>query len=185
MTDSTLRPKTAPRNDLTAEAVRALLDYDPATGVLTWRRREPRTREDKIFNGQFAGKRAGARMQNGYTIVCISPGKYLAHRLAWLITHGDWPDADIDHINGDRGDNRLANLREASRSQNNANMGLRADNRSGVRGVFWDTRSQMWRAEIMMNNKVTPLGRYSDIKEATEVRRSAEMRMFGEFRKSG
>lgn len=94
------------RASLTAETVRALLDYSGDTGHFRWKE---------------TGKPAGGLQDKGYRIIEIGGTPYYAHRLAWLYTHGVWPEADLDHINRNRDDNRIENLRDVSRSENNRN----------------------------------------------------------------
>src|ERR1700738_4035243 len=97
-------------NDLTAEHLRELLNYDPDTGE--FRRRASR-------GGEAAGTLAGCpRRPGGYRIICVDRVIFLAHRLAWLHSYGVWPTKDIDHIDGDKTNNRIANLREATPAQN-------------------------------------------------------------------
>lgn len=118
---------TEQRAALTAEQVRELLDYNPETGRFTWRI-APR--------GHKAGSQAGCIDSYGYVVIRIAGAGHKAHRLAWLIAYGEWPDDQVDHINGDRSDNRIANLRDVSRLTNRQNMRrAQADNRSGLLGV--------------------------------------------------
>ena len=121
---------------LTQARLKELLHYDPVTGAFTWR-------VGRIGAGK--GKRAGYRAANGYCSVRVDGCLYYAHRLAFLYTTGEWPPNEIDHRNGNPTDNRWLNLRTATRSQNEANNGPHAGNRSGFKGVIrnggrWQTR---------------------------------------------
>ena len=108
-------------NDLTAERLRELLNYDPDTGEF---------RRCTSRGGAAAGTLAGCPGGPGsYRIIRVDRVIFLAHRLAWLHSYGVWPTKDIDHIDGDKTNNRIANLREATRAQNVMNAGPRRDNR--------------------------------------------------------
>lgn len=131
---------------LTADRVRELLNYDAETGQFTWR--VDRTGKARV------GARAGTLQNNGAASIGIDGKVYLAHRLAWLWTHGEWPASGIDHINGDRSDNRLDNLRSATPMQNGANRCLDRRNKSGYRGVSWHKDKQMWLAQITVAGRV-------------------------------
>src|SRR5689334_22074801 len=107
------------------ELLRKLLDYDPETGLFRWKARSPAMFDGNAtrcnrWNGRLAGKEAGNVRGDGYRSIDVGNIKYLAHRLAWALHHGEEP-IEIDHINGDRGDNRYANLREVTRTENNMN----------------------------------------------------------------
>lgn len=120
------------RPELTAERLRSLLYYDPATGVFT---RRVATGSGGRWN---IGTVAGHILVIGYWSICVDGASYLAHRLSWLYVHGKWPDAEIDHINMLKSDNRIANLRAVSHAQNMQNdHGPRENTRSGLRGVDW------------------------------------------------
>lgn len=125
---------------LTAERVRRILDYNKDSGFFRWR-----------FSKACcirAGDIAGVLNSAGYIRIKIDGKSYAAHRLAWLWSTGEWPKSEIDHINRKRSDNRIANLREATRSQNIQNGSHRINNRSGIRGVCWDKKSRMWLSSI-------------------------------------
>lgn len=112
---------------LTADRARELLNYAPDTGAFTWRVARP--------NVAKPGQPAGSR-RHDYMILRLDGVNYMAHRVAWLIVHGAWPADEIDHVNGEKFDNRLANLRVVDRSGNKENMrAARADNKSGFLGV--------------------------------------------------
>lgn len=137
----------------TAERVREMLAYSPSDGVFRWRV-AGRGRPYKV------GDVAGTAHNRGYRAICVDGKKYLAHRLAWLYVHGEWPGSDIDHINGDRRDNRAANLRVVSRQVNLQNQ------RGTTLGTSYHRRDQKWAAQIQVGNKKTFLGYFNTAEEA-------------------
>jgi hypothetical protein len=157
--------------------MKELLDYDPSTGALTWKPRGiemfKSEHDCRAWNTRFAGKPFGSKDANGYIRGGIRPKSYLAHHLAWYLAHGRWP-AEIDHINGVRDDNRLCNLREVTRAENNKNRKRRSNNTSGVAGVSFVARLGKWRAYITGNGRQVPLGCYSDLNDAIAARKAAE-----------
>ena len=169
--------RTLPPVDL----LRQLLDYDPETGILTWK---PRTVEmfennDKricaTWNTRYAGKEALGNLTNcGYKRGAILSHNYLAHRVAWAIFYGKHPDKEIDHINGDRSDNRIANLRDVSKSENQRNATIRSDNASGFTGVCWHKDVNKWIASIFVQKKNIYLGIFENIEDAKAARKAAE-----------
>lgn len=161
-------------NELTAERVRELLHYAPDTGVLTWRATMGRS--------ALAGSVAGTCGR--YVNVKIGQRRYYAHRLAWLYMTGEWPRVYIDHRNGDGLDNRFANLREATGSQNQANKIISKVNSSGVKGVHWFARTQKWRAEIKANGRSVHLGYFTELSDAAAARAKAEREHHGQFRQA-
>src|SRR5690554_5526005 len=111
----------AAKSGITADYIRSRLDYDPETGVFTWRAKPIVTRHDKMQNTRYAGKQAGKPDSHGYLQIMLDRQLILAHRLAWLHHYGEWPEGELDHINRNPLDNRISNLRPASRSQNTIN----------------------------------------------------------------
>jgi hypothetical protein len=111
----------------------------------------------------------------GYRRIRVLGKLYWAHRLAWLYVHGDWPPDKIDHINGDRKDNRLMNLRAASDSENMQNVGMRSDNTTGVRGVT--RRKSRWIAQITAGGKTHYLGVHETAEEAHRAYVEAKTRL--------
>lgn len=157
--------KNAP--ELTAERLRELLHYDPETGVFTWK--------VTLSRRASAGSIAGAYGANkGYTPISVLKRKYQAHRLAWLYMRGVWPPEDLDHINRDRSDNRLANLRLASRTENSQNANLKRNNTSGCKGVSWHIQSGRWRAHLMLNRRQIHLGLFDAFDDAVAARKAGE-----------
>lgn len=124
----------------------------------------------------------GAVRANGYIQIAIDYKIYLAHRLAWFYMNGDWPSGEIDHINRERSDNRLTNLRLADRSQQLCNASKRTDNKSGQRGVFWVKRDSRWQATIVKDGRQTYLGQYKDKADAIAAYERAAADLHGAFR---
>lgn len=154
--------------------IRKLISYDPLTGVLTWLTRPvsmfPSEKYAKIWNTKNAGKPALSSLrEHGYLGGNVLGRFHYAHRVAWAIVTGEWPD-QIDHDNGDRTDNRLTNMVEGGQSDNAKNMAQRSDNRSGVTGVSWDKRRCMWHARVKEHGKYRNLGHYHCIANAAMVR---------------
>lgn len=158
------------------EQIRELLSYDPSAGELRWR----------VSRGRMsAGQIAGHVKESGYVVVNVSGSIYRAHRLAWLLSHGEWPAVEIDHRNGAKTDNRLINLRAATRSQNEANKPVTRANTSGFKGVMWDPRLGKWRAEIRRQGRKKYLGSYSDVREAAAAYQRAAQAIYQEFANFG
>lgn len=163
---------------LSAAYVRSILDYDPATGIFRWRQRADRA---KNWNSRWAGKEAGS-LSNGYVIVQIDkPNNYYTGQLAWLIAHGSWPPEQVDHINNDRSDNRLSNLRLATNSQNNQNQGPQRNSRSGFRGVHFHPETGKWRASIVIDRRRHSLGLHATPALAAAARDAGARALVGEF----
>lgn len=150
------------RDDIPAELVKEEVSYCPETGRFAW---------VKPAKGRKMASHPGTITPQGYLRLCIHGERYLAHRVAWLYVHGQWPAADIDHINGDRLDNRMCNLRLATHSQNQQNRkrASSTNKSSGVMGVGWDKSKNRWRAEICVQGKRRTLGRYATVAEASEA----------------
>lgn len=148
------------------------LDYDPESGALTWRHRPiedfPNEQTQRAWNGKNAGKAAGTVSRYGYITINFRGSRYRAHRLVWLMSYRTWPVGEIDHINGNGGDNRLANLRDVSHAANAQNRRTaRSDSSTGVPGVFRE--GKRWRARIWVEGKPRNLGTY----ECPELARHA------------
>lgn len=159
--------------------LRELLSYDADTGVLIWNAR-PRSdfkleRDWKSWNTRFFGKEAGWLDDSGYVRLNIDGKTPRAHQVAWAYTHGSIEeDAQIDHINGRRDDNRLINLRAVTECVNRRNMARSKRNRSGVTGVSWDSHREKWTARITHDRRVIGLGRFDIFDDAVAARKAAE-----------
>jgi hypothetical protein len=151
---------------LTYERAHERLLHDPVSGDLIWKMDH--------WKKVKAGNIAGDRYRNGYRRVCIDSKEYLAHRVVWLMAHGEWPPREVDHINGIRDDNRLSNLRLAASSENKQNAGLRSDNKSGLTGVTWVPTRGKWRADIHLSRKQYCLGFFDTVDEAAAARTKAK-----------
>lgn len=133
--------------------------YDPETGLFTHRKKR------SIKEGTKAGCVNGV----GYVVINVKKRLYAAHRLAWLYSYGEWPTFCIDHINGDRSDNRLRNLRDIPKAMNHQNLKTaRADNKTGLLGASLSKRRGHYIAQIVINKKSIHLGSY-DSKEAAHL----------------
>lgn len=166
-------------NHISPEELRKLLRYDAETGALTWLPRPAtmfRTARDcRAWNTRYSNKPAMTSDNGiGYRVGKIGRRLYCAHRVAWTIIHGRWPDGQIDHMNGIRSDNRLTNLREVTASENAKNTSMRAANKSGHTGVFWDRRKGKWSASMRSNGKSYFLGYFTEIEDAVAARSLAE-----------
>ena len=162
------------RPELTVEYLRSILHYDPATGIFT--RKVSTARRVKV--GDIAGSLDGG----GYLQIRVQSRLHLAHRLAWLYTYGEWPKDQIDHINRNKTDNRISNLREVTNKQNLQNAGKRSNNTSGCPGVRWYKQNSKWVACIAHNYKQIHLGYFSILEEAIAARKAGELKYWGAHR---
>lgn len=135
-------------------------------GFLYWKKHHGRA---------SAGMLAGCKMKNGYWCVCLYGKHYYAHRIIWEMHNNQVLDGyQIDHINHDRLDNRIENLRLVTVTENNRNQSKFKTNKSGATGVYWSRQRRKWIAAIWNNNKIKYLGGFDDIADAIAARKSAE-----------
>lgn len=153
------------------------LNYCPESGIFTWK--------ISPSNSVKKGSIAGASSTGGYIRICFAGKMYSAHRLAWFFCYGVHPIFDIDHIDGNPANNRLANLREATEAQNLWNRRLCSRNKSGVKGVCWYAAGQKWAAQIRKNGVKIFLGYFTSIEEAEKVVRAARQTLHAEFTNHG
>lgn len=135
------------------------MNYDPETGIFKWN-----TRPNFMVS---IGDIAGGKDKNGYRCIKINGRMYKAHRLAWLYVYGEWPANEIDHIDGNPGNNSINNLRSATRAENRQNLSIKAKNKSGIRGVYWHKQHSKWCVQIKVNHKAKHVGLFDDLQEAS------------------
>jgi hypothetical protein len=132
-----------------------------------------------------SGDESGGLDNKGYRRVRVLGERYGAHRLIWLYVHGVWPKEHIDHINGDRADNRLENLREATFSENMRNRKVQTNNKSGFKGVSFSKKNCKWEAHIKVNRKITHLGLFKTPEAAHEAYCQAAKQLHKNFANLG
>jgi hypothetical protein len=160
------------RDDLRFEEVYKALMYDCFTGEFRWSENaEDLSHMPAVSIERFRGRIAGT-INNGYLQICLKQKVYRAHRLAWLMTYEKWPDGEIDHIDGNRANNRILNLRDVTPSENCRNMRLSPRSTTGFVGVSVIKKTGKYRASIKLNGKMFNLGHYDTIDEAIEARKS-------------
>ena len=161
--------------DLTVDLLNELFTYDRETGKLYWK---------SARQGVTVGKEAGALDKEGYSILRMNYKRYRTHRVVFLMHKGYLPVV-LDHIDGDRANNRLDNLRPASLSQNQYNRKLNKNNKSGFKGVTYNSRSKMFYASIKHQTQRIFLGSYNTPEEADAVVRAAREELHGNFANHG
>jgi hypothetical protein len=169
------------KQKITYEQVREAFDYDAATGHLIRRMREGANPQERMRIAKQVGEVAGTISKIGYRYISFKNTRWLAHRLVWLHQTGAWPQEHIDHINGDRADNRIENLRVATRLENNRNVKRHADNASGFKGVSLHKRTQRYRSEITLAGRKRYLGLFDTPEEAHAAYCAAAETLHGEF----
>lgn len=152
--------------DLTAQHLREIFHYDPATGILTT--------TAKLYK-RAVGTQVGFAHNKGYVTLRLYGERYLAHRLIWLMVTGSWPKHGIDHINGIKSDNRFENLRDVPQTTNMQNLKKSVGkSASGLLGVAWASRSKKWQAQISANGRHYHLGYHQTKEEAHAAYLSAK-----------
>ena len=165
--------------ELTVDLLNHLFEYDKETGNLIWKIK-PSSRGHSVKVGDIAG----TLKSHGYLCVGINYNSYRAHRLIFLMHKGYLPKT-IDHINGDKLDNRIENLRAATVGQNQHNRKTNANNTSGYKGVGWNKAQKKWTARITLERKNIHLGYFANVEEAAEVVRKAREELHGSFANHG
>lgn len=153
--------------------------YDPETGALSWK-----FTSDHHRGLAKAGERAEYIAGNGYAYVRFRSIPLLAHRVAWLLHHKSWPSSDLDHANKNPLDNRIANLRECTRSQNQQNRRAASNNKSGLKGTSFRAAQRgqkKWRSVIYVDGRQRHLGNFHSATEAHQAYADAAKKYFGEF----
>ena len=152
---------------LTQDLLQELFKYDPETGILS-------NRVDRGTTGK-KGTPITCRDQYGYIKLGVNGKDYLAHRIIWLYVHGEFPPHQIDHINRDKGDNRISNLRAVTNQTNHRNKAIQSNNTSGSNGVYWCKRSKRWVGNIKLNGASKHLGSFKEKNDAIAAREKANI----------
>lgn len=161
---------------ITQEILKDLFDYNPETGVF---------KHIKARRGVKQWSIAGTLCHTNYINISANGKIYQAHRLAWLYVYGEFPNKQIDHINGNGSDNRIANLRLATMNENQFNKKLAKNNTSGVKGITWDKYKKKWKAYIGFNNKLISLGYYETIEMAKDKLYKARIKYHKNYANNG
>ena len=158
-----------------------LLSYDPETGILIWRKRDLKwfksKRDCDAWNTRYAGKITNYIHKFGYVVVRLQGRRVRAHQIAYAMATGEWPKLQIDHINGDRADNRIANLRHVDHATNCKNTKRHKHNTSGTSGVYWHRRDRKWVARIGTTKAGSFIGSFTDLNKAVQARKAAEIKL--------
>lgn len=172
---------------ITVKTLRKLLELHHATGQLYWKARPASMFQDGGFGGaqasanswnsKNAGSAAFTLMQNGYRAGKVMGQQVYAHQVVFALVHGRWPSGEVDHINGNRGDNRPENLRECLDGENHRNKAKGRRNASGVLGVYWHKGAGKWAASIRSKGVREHLGLFASLEDAAAARRDAETRL--------
>jgi len=157
---------------LTQDELKARIDYNPETGVFTWRQTQTGPARPDMSAGAING--------HGYRSITVDGKAYYAAHLAWYYMYNEWPDK-LDHANRVRDDNRIANLRKTTRAQNRHNAKVNINNELGCRGVsrMWTTGK--WRARMQVDGKPISLGHFTTKEEAIAARRAGELKYYGSY----
>ncbi len=143
--------------------------YDATTGGFCWAVSRP---------GCTRGASAGSLTRSGYVVLKLGRQSVRAHRLAWFLSYGAWPDGEVDHINGNPADNRLANLRVVDRAGNSQNRrSAHRDSSHGFLGATWNKQHKRWQAKIMANGKRHHLGYFETVEAAHAAHMVAKQRL--------
>ena len=153
---------------MTPQELAEIIDYDALTGKMTWKARGSRS-----FDNKLAGKPALAQPSGGYQIGRIGGQNLKAHRVAWAIHYGEWPGGMIDHINGDRSDNRISNLRVVDALGNAQNQSVKTTNTSGEPCISWFARDSKWWVKITRNGRAIHIGFFDEMRDAVIARDAA------------
>lgn len=160
----------AKASEVSIDELRDTMRYDTETGKLFWTHSPHR---NEAWNKRFPGREAFTYThKDGYKVGIFSNAHLKAHRVIWAIVYGEWP-LQVDHINGDRADNRIQNLRSVTAQENARNRGLRSDNKAGVTGVCWDRKEGKWIAQLTVDGRNRRLGAFNSKDDAAAAWRDA------------
>jgi len=168
------------RREITQEYLAQCFYYNPISGVLRWRKDRPlnhfaSNQAHKAWHTKYAGEVTGSpRGMSNYLNVGFNESTYMVHRLIWMLEFGDWPH-NIDHIDGDKQNNRLANIRTASPKENARNAALSSRSTTGITGVSKNKITGRYRAHIGIDGNRVMIGSYDTIAEAEAARGAANL----------
>ncbi len=148
------------------ELANEYLEYNQDTGIMKWKKDRRSAR---------AGNIIGTVTQGGYLCLSFYSKQYSVHRMGWFLAYGVFPDGQIDHINQDRQDNRLVNLRDVTPGENCKNKGIDTRNTSGVTGVYWNKLAKKWKPSINVDGEYIHLGYFVNFSDAVNARKNAEV----------
>jgi hypothetical protein len=167
-------------NPMPLEDMQAHISVDPVAGSILWLQ-PPRD----LFSSykawrvscarRFRRAALNSRHSRGYLHGYIAGRAYFAHIVVWAFANGRWPTGEIDHIDGNKTNNRIENLRECSTSENQRNQAIKKSNNSGVTGVHWHAQSRSWRAQVRHDGRTISLGLFKSIEEAAAARSAANI----------
>lgn len=164
------------------ERIQESMNYRPSTGQIIWKTRPGSHFESdsscRAWNTRFSGRPAGGEYSysaSSYLQVMLDRRPYKQHRVAWFLHYGEWPNMDIDHIDGDGTNNAINNLRLVKKTTNQRNRKLSKNNTSGTMGVRWSKRAKKWVACIYLHGKPRHLGSFSEYDDAVRARKKAEV----------
>jgi hypothetical protein len=160
---------------ITAAEAHERISYDAQSGQFTW---------IKCGKPEFNGCPAGSVHNEGYIVIKLLGRVYRAHRLAWLMCHGTFPNGEIDHINGIRSDNRISNLRLASASENKYNKSATVESATGIKGVCWSKKYQKWEVRIGFEKQRRFLGHFDSQHDAAQAYAAAAKKYHGDYAKA-
>lgn len=167
-------------------SLNVLLRYDAESGQLFWRPRGPAQISDPAkcatWNTRYASKLAfTAKSDAGYLVGRLAGMTLRAHRVIWAMSQNAWPTGEIDHIDGNKTNNKLANLREVTRSENERNKGLTRLNKSGGKCVYWNFKDQKWEVRVGLHGFKHYIGQFSDLADAIAAAKEARATLHGQF----
>jgi hypothetical protein len=172
-------------NEIPIKQLRELIRLEPETGLIFWQMRVVESflcvdggyakRACSRWNSYVAGTEALAAINGGYKRGTLLGKPFHAHRVVWALFYGEWCSTNIDHINGDKSDNRPSNLRAATHEANSRNQKLRSSNTSGVMGVSWNEANKAWIVRINAEGERKYLGKFQDFDAAVDARKRAEI----------
>lgn len=173
------------RRDFSQEYLRECFDYDPESGALVWKHRPVSHFKNEAgavsFNSRFAGRPVTNVGKNGYITMSICDHPYLAHRVIWKLVTGRDPVEMIDHIDGNRANNRWENLREATRQQNCMNRTVGSKSATGVSGVRFEPKTGRYIVAVSVRNRSVHVGCFDTLDDAIVARKNALALHYGEF----